>query len=114
MTGEMKGIYTAIFEQTNNGVCVRVPDLPGCVTSGEDIMDAYEMILDAANLWMTAHVNDFGKDPPEATPMEEIATPNNCMKMLIPIDTDAYMYALRREVERNKKGGTDNDVSIPE
>lgn len=46
----MKYIYTAIFVPNEGGTkyYCRVPDLPGCITTGSSIDDAIEMITDAA------------------------------------------------------------------
>ncbi|MCD7867653.1 MAG: type II toxin-antitoxin system HicB family antitoxin [Clostridiales bacterium] len=48
----MKYIYTAILipEEDGSGFFARVPDLPGCITTGRDLQDAVEMITDAASI----------------------------------------------------------------
>ena len=50
----MKYIYTATFVPNEDGTkCYcRVPDLPGCITTGSSIDDAIEMITDAASGWL--------------------------------------------------------------
>ena len=50
----MKYIYTATFAPNENGTkyYCRVPDLPGCITTGNSIDDAIEMITDAASGWL--------------------------------------------------------------
>ena len=50
----MKYIYTATFEPNEDGTkyYCRVPDLPGCITTGNNIDDAIEMITDAASGWV--------------------------------------------------------------
>lgn len=47
----MKYIYTAIFIPSENGTkyYCRIPDLPGCITTGDSIDNAIEMITDAAS-----------------------------------------------------------------
>ena len=50
----MKFIYTATFvpnEDATKFYC-RVPDLPGCITTGDNLEDAIEMITDAASGWL--------------------------------------------------------------
>ena len=102
----VKGIYAAVFEPRNGKVYTRVPDMPGCVTSGTDMKDAYEMTLDAANLWMTSWNEDQKQDVPQATPIEQVECPEGALVMLIPIDTDEYM----RQIETRAVRRT---VSIP-
>ncbi len=43
----MKYIYTATFVPNEDGTkyYCRVPDLPGCITTGNSIDDAIEMIM---------------------------------------------------------------------
>ncbi|MBR5345114.1 MAG: type II toxin-antitoxin system HicB family antitoxin [Clostridia bacterium] len=98
----MKGTYAAVFTPKNGRYYVRVPDMPGCVTSGDSYEDAFDMVLDAANLWMTDLVERKEKIP-KATPMEQIKREDGDMLMLIQIDTDEYLRktesrAVRRSV----------------
>lgn len=87
----MKGLYAAVFEHDNGKVYVSFPDLPGCITSGKDMNDAYEMAVDASNLWMTSVVADLNEPVPEATPIERISCPDGAQVMLIQIDTENYL-----------------------
>lgn len=102
----MKGIYTAIFEPGENKVYVSFPDLPGCVTSGNDMNDAYEMAVDAANLWMTSATEDQHEPAPEATPIEQVECPDGAWAMLIQIDTEEYL-------KRTETKAVRRTVSIP-
>lgn len=102
----MKGLYAAVFEQDSGKVYVRFPDLPGCITSGEDINEAYEMAVDAANLWMTSAVEDQNEPVPEATPMEQVQCPDGAHVMLIRIDTEDYL-------KRTETKAVRRTVSIP-
>ena len=112
----MKGVYAAVFEPKNGRYYVRVPDLPGCVTSGDSIEDAFDMAIDAAKLWMTDSV-ERDEPIPEATPLSQIQKNEGDLLMLIQIDTEAYQRqtesrAVRRSVsipawmdtEAQKKG----------
>ena len=47
----MKYTYTAVFTPTEDGTefYARVPDLPGCITTGDDLDDAIDQITDAAS-----------------------------------------------------------------
>ena len=54
----MKYIYTAIFVPNEDGTkyYCRVPDLPGCITTGSNIDDAIEMITDARGIFVMADI----------------------------------------------------------
>ena len=61
----MKYIYTATFvpnEDATKFYC-RVPDLPGCITTGDNLEDAIEMITDAASGWLVV-AEDEGNEIP--------------------------------------------------
>ncbi len=64
----MKYIYTATFVPNEDGTkfYCRVPDLPGCITTGDNIDDVIEMITDAASGWLVV-AEDEGNDIPAAT-----------------------------------------------
>lgn len=102
----MKGIYAALFEQADGKVFVSFPDLPGCVTSGENMSEAYEMASDAANLWMTSTIEDLHEPAPEATPIEQVECPEGSRVMLIQIDTEEYLRRTETKAVRRT-------VSIP-
>ncbi|MCD8020499.1 MAG: type II toxin-antitoxin system HicB family antitoxin [Clostridiales bacterium] len=99
----MKSIYTAIFIQGEDGKTfyARVPDLPGCITTGDNLANAIEEITDAANLWLvTAEDHD---DPiPAPTPQVDLVIENGAICSLISIDTIAYRAATdTRAVRKN-------------
>lgn len=49
----MKYVYPAIFTPLPSGEYdVLIPDLPGCITCGEDLADAIEMAEDAIAMWL--------------------------------------------------------------
>ncbi|MGO5338151.1 type II toxin-antitoxin system HicB family antitoxin, partial [Bilifractor sp. LCP19S3_H10] len=50
----MKYIYTAVFMSSDDGTkfFARVPDLPGCITTGNSLSDAIDQITDAASGWL--------------------------------------------------------------
>ena len=51
----MKLVYPAIFtpyEDGTGGYAVEFPDLPGCVTGGDDMAEAIFMAEDAASGWV--------------------------------------------------------------
>ncbi len=87
----MKYIYTAIFTQNEDKTkyYCRVPDLPGCVTTGNTIDESIELITDAASGWLVV-AEDEGNDIPQATPQQELNLPKDAICSIIRIDTIAY------------------------
>lgn len=99
----MKYIYTATFTPNENGTkfYCRVPDLPGCITTGNSIEDAIEMITDAASGWLVV-AEDEGNEIPSATPQNKLNIPENATCSIIRIDTFAYRAATdTRAVRKN-------------
>lgn len=87
----MNYLYSAVISPIEGSThySARVPDLPGCVTTGKDIPEAIDLITDAASLWLVAAED---KDMPISAP-----TPQNALDLspddmctLIRIDTLAY------------------------
>ncbi len=72
----MKYVYTAVFSPAENGmITASIPDLPGCITEGNGIVDAIEMITDAAEMWLwDAEINR--EAIPAASALEDIRPKN--------------------------------------
>ena len=88
----MKLIYPAVFtpnEDESGGYAVEFPDLPGCVTGGDDMAEAFFMAEDAASGWVLTELED-GQKAPEATALNEVATDPGQFVSLIALDMDAY------------------------
>jgi predicted RNase H-like HicB family nuclease len=84
----MKYLYPAIFTPDENGIYnVIVPDLPGCVTYGEDIADAINMARDAIAMWL-CDAEDKSEDIPAPSKMNAIPQPHDGFVNLIDVDTD--------------------------
>ena len=99
----MKYLYTAVFTPTEDGteVYACVPDLPGCVTTGDSLEEAMEEIADAAAGWLTV-AEDKGDPIPPATPQEELEHPAGSVLSLVRVDTIAYRAATdTRAVRKN-------------
>lgn len=103
----MKYIYTATFTPSDDGskYYCRVPDLPGCITTGNDLNDAIEMITDAASGWLVV-AEDEGNDIPAATPQCHLDIPDHTICSIIRIDTLAYRAATDNKAVRK-------NVSLP-
>lgn len=85
----MKLLYPAIFTpfDDGNGFTVEVPDLPGCVTEGDNLIEAIEMGTDAASGWILGEIED-GNGFPAAS--DEIKAPDGSFVNLLVLDIDSY------------------------
>ena len=91
----MKYIYTATFVPNEDGTkyYCRVPDLPGCITTGSSIDDASGWLVVA---------EDEGNEIPAPTPQHKLDIPANATCSIIRIDTFAYRAATdTRAVRKN-------------
>ena len=54
----MKYIYTALFTpiEDGSGYYAKVPDLPGCITTGNSLSDAIDQITDAMSAWLVVAI----------------------------------------------------------
>ncbi len=88
----MKYIYTAVLipEDKGSRYFARVPDLPGCITTGRDLSDAIDMITDAASVWLVSAEENYPEDINPPTRQCDIERPDNALLTLIQIDTLAY------------------------
>lgn len=99
----MRYTYTAVFSPAEEGseYYARIPDLPGCVTTGSDIEDAIAQITDAASGWLVV-AEDHGDPINAATPQPEIEHGPEDVLSLISVDTIAYRAATdTRAVRKN-------------
>ena len=87
----MKYTYTATFipKEDGSGYLCRVPDLPGCISSGDTLEDAIDMISDAAGVWLCV-AEDEELDIAAPTPQDRIEREPNEILSLIRFDTIAY------------------------
>lgn len=89
-----KLIYPAIFyPDETGGFTVDVPDLPGCVTQGDNISDAIDMAVDAAGGWIMTELED-GNAVPDASPLHKIVpdddiAPDGFIQYIV-LDITAY------------------------
>lgn len=87
----MKLVYPALFDpwEEGNGYTVTVPDLPGCVTEGETLPDAFTMAQDAACGWVLDELED-GKTIPPARAAADVPLKPGAFVNLLVLDMDAY------------------------
>ncbi|MFA6809169.1 MAG: type II toxin-antitoxin system HicB family antitoxin [Eubacteriales bacterium] len=86
-------IYPAIFEHDDSGYSITFPDLPGCITCGENIEQAYLMAKDALELHLYGMEQDSDEMPKSAEP-EKIKIGNDSFITLI----EAFMPLIRDEM----------------
>lgn len=87
----MKYIYTALFTpiEDGSGYYVKVPDLPGCITTGNSLSDAIDQITDAMSAWLVV-AEDEGEPIAPPTPQEQLANDSDSICSLISADTIEY------------------------
>ena len=87
----MRLVYPAIFTpfEGGDGYAVEFPDLPGCVTEGQDLVDAIFMATDAASGWVLTELED-GKEAQEASSISEVVVPEGSFVSLVALDMDEY------------------------
>ena len=85
----MKLLYPAIFTpfDDGDGFTVEVPDLPGCVTEGDNLIEAIEMGTDAASGWILGEIED-GNGFPSAS--NNVEAPVGSFVNLLVLDIDSY------------------------
>ncbi len=105
----MKLIYPAIFKRLENissGFCVTLPDLPGCVTQGNNLEQAIEMTQDAASGWILTAIEDGEAIPPPSAHTD------------IKLDTDEFISFIQLDMDeytrRFGKKAVKKTLSIPQ
>jgi len=58
--------YAVVIEKTETGYGASVPDLPGCITSGETVEETFAMIKEAIEMHLEDMVST-GQPIPEPT-----------------------------------------------
>lgn len=81
-----KYVYPAVLREENNKVYVKIPNLKGCNTVGDNFADAIEMARDAIEMWLCI-AEDRGEEIPAADMKMKSGTG---MVTLIDADTDEY------------------------
>lgn len=87
----MRYTYTAILTPAVNGgkYYAKVPDVPGCATTGADLEDAVAQITDALSGCLIVY-EDGGLALPEPTAQPRIPHTEGDILTLISVDTIAY------------------------
>ena len=88
--------YPAIFHKTEEGgFWVTFPDLPECMTQGDDMQQTYEMAVDALGLSLTTM-----EEIPKPSPLDKV---NPEEGVLIIVEFDMAEYRRRNSSSAVKK-----------
>ena len=86
----MKYVYPAIFTPLENGkYFIKVPDLPGCVTEGNDLADSIDMVQDAISMWL-CDAEDCKENIPDASRVFDLRCEKFEFINHISVDTSEY------------------------
>ena len=98
--------YPAIFRKAEEGgFWVTFPDIPECMTQGDDMQQAYEMAVDALGLSLTT-MEEAGEEIPKASTLDKV-DPEDGVLIIVEFDMAEY----RR---RNSSRAVKKTLSIPE
>ena len=98
--------YPAIFHKAEEGgFWVTFPDIPECMTQGDNMEQAYEMAVDALGLSLSS-MEEMGEQIPEASPLERIQVEDG---ILIIVEFNMAEYRRKNSSKAVKK-----TLSIPE
>ncbi len=78
-------IFPAVFDPCEEGgYCITFPDLPGCITEGDTLEEAYKMAKEAATLHLWG-LEDDGDQIPEPTAPHKIDLPKDGFVSLVEV-----------------------------
>ncbi len=102
-----KLFYPALFHKAEEGgFWVSFPDVPECLTQGDDMEQAYEMAVDALGLALTSRETEKQPLPASSNPTAITPEPNSFLAV---IEFDMLAYKRRTSSRAVKK-----TLSIPE
>lgn len=85
-----KLFYPAFFHKAEEGgFWVSFPDIPECLTEGDDMSRAYEMAVDALGLSLTTMTEDDEQISAPSAP-DSLDVPDDCLLVIVEYDMEAY------------------------
>lgn len=84
-----KYYYPAVFQQEDEGYSVWIPDLPGCVSQGDTIDEAVDMITEAMELYLEYSFDEIKQAPVPSNP-KDIKVQDSQFIALIECDLLSY------------------------
>ncbi len=106
-----KLFYPAIFHKAEEGgFWITFPDLPECITEGDDMEEAYNMAVDALGLALTDRIKSK-EELPKASDIENIEKPEDGVEdgVIVVVQFDKAEYDRRHNSRAVKK-----TLTIPE
>lgn len=101
-----KLFYPALFHKAEEGgFWISFPDIPECLTQGDDMSQAYEMAVDALGLALTCREKEQQPLPTVSDPTTITPEPDS---FLVVIEFDMFAYKKRTNSQAVKK-----TLSIP-
>ncbi|MCI9597240.1 MAG: type II toxin-antitoxin system HicB family antitoxin [Firmicutes bacterium] len=102
-----KLFYPALFHKAEEGgFWVSFPDIPECLTQGDDMTQAYEMAIEALGLALVCREKEHQPFPSSSDPTEITPDPDSFLAV---IEFDMLAYKKRTSSRAVKK-----TLSIPE
>ena len=102
-----KLFYPAIFHAAEEGgFWISFPDLPECITEGDNMEQAYEMAVDALGLALASRKEENQSIPVPSEP-DSISTDPDSFLVVIQFDMDAYK-------KRTNSKAVKKTLTIPE
>ena len=105
-----KTYYPAVFHVAEDvgGYWIEFPDLPGCVSQGDDDIEAFEMAKDALSLWLDKTDELFDREIGKPSSLLEVQKqfPNEIVML---VEGDPEYYARKYNTKAVKK-----TLSIPQ
>lgn len=102
-----KLFYPAVFHKAEEGgFWVTFPDIPECMTQGDDMQQAYEMAVEALGLAITSREDEKQEIPVPSTP-DTILTGANDFCVVVEFDILSYK-------KRTSNKAVKKTLSIPE
>ena len=102
-----KLFYPALFHKAEEGgFWISFPDLPECLTQGDDMDQAYELAADALGLALICREKEHRAIPPASDPSSIIPEPDS---FLVVVGFDLLAYKKRTSSRSVKK-----TLTIPE
>lgn len=102
-----KLFYPALFHKAEEGgFWVSFPDLPECLTDGDDMTQAYEQAVDALGLAITSRKSENEPIPHPSAP-DHIAIDEDAFLVVVEFDLDAYR-------KKTNSRAVKKTLSIPE
>ncbi len=109
-----KYVFPAVFTEEGNGLySINFPDLDGCFTSGDSLVDAMEMAEDVLAC-VLADAEKDGTPIPTATPIRQVAVNDGSFVTLILCDTEGYEVTECEATIRIKDARAKSGLTIAE